>query len=323
MILLQGGYFLHTTMNVIIYKLTGNAQFVSFAWVFTSYYCYFLGILNLLEYRKVELSVGVLAAIVLGAVFCFPIFVTMTELQKQCVACSLFFYGYTLFLVNRKKKAYLILFLSIGFHYSQLFMAPMFLASKIKQKPLIIMVFASFLLRAFNPMTFFIQHFGGIGMLNHMTEIASRYTGNLKNFFQSGSLYFRFLFGFFFLSAFIVNRITERKELVNTCFLMIIVLNMNYAINQNFTRMLITLYPYYAILLVELLAVRKTPLVVSFTVFLLLVPFVSSCRMSMTRIGAYSTYPTKFLGNSVEDLLTSTAFDYFDYKWNQTGVNHN
>ena len=160
------------------------------------------------------------------------------------------------------------------------------------------------------------QHLG----LSAYAEVAQGYSENFDTGFRSGSMYF--ILSFVILLAIILlhRYATNKRSLVSKLSLLfVVVLNLNYQNDHNFTRLILFSYPIYALVYLDLLSnsIRlkkmRAPLlsfVIISTLFLNI--YISKDRYS---IGSSSAaYTTSFMNNSLWDISTSSIYGYLSYK---------
>lgn len=303
------GSSLFSLTNILIYKLTGNVQYLSLFWVTLLYYLIFVSILNIFEYSGIKYSSRLLNYVV-ASILCFVIYTQVTEIMKQGIATSLFFYAFTNLINERKKIAIVSIVLSLGIHATAFFFLPLYFAVAIKnQKWLFILAMLSFLFRQFNLMGFIVSSFAGVGSLSFLVDMASGYNEkNIENFFRSDALYFTATFFMYFLYVLFVY-IRSNSVFVRVCLLMIIVLNLNYGVSHNFTRLMTMLFPFYIMLYLELRKIN-TPIGVLATKFFLFATFVFTVTLEYGRLASSSSYPTSFMDNSILKIIVSPLYIY-------------
>lgn len=303
------GSSLFNLTNILIYKLTGNVQYLSLFWVTLLYYLIFVSILNIFEYSGIKYSSRLLNYVV-ASILCFVIYTQVTEIMKQGIATSLFFYAFTNLINERKKIAIVSIVLSLGIHATAFFFLPLYFAVAIKnQRWLFILAMLSFLFRQFNLMGFIVSSFAGVGALSSLVDMASGYNEkNIENFFRSDGLYFTATFFMYFLYVLFVY-IKSHSVFVRVCLLMIIVLNLNYGVSHNFTRLMTMLFPFYIMLYLELRKI-KTPIGVLATKFFLFATFVFTVTLENGRLASSSSYPTSFMDNSILKIIVSPLYIY-------------
>lgn len=298
-------------VSIFVAKLTGNIQCVSFFWITLVYFSLFCGTRNILDYKNINDS-RLLMQHVIISVICFVFFVQATELMKQAIVTSLFYYAYSCFLQKRYIRTAIVVLFCLGIHLSILFYIPLFLATSINVKVLVGLFAISFLFRSFDFMAGLANITGGITELEAINSAAEFYSGNLSNFFSSSALTFRILFWLLVLMALVVafDRRYEDKNLAKVCFLLLIILNLNYANNHNYTRILSLSYPFYCMLVVEFLIQKRR----SARIFLLLCASAALVvHVNFTHARTLpNSYSTSYMGNSVGRILISPAPSYLN-----------
>ena len=310
-------YVIFSVVNALIYAITGNVQYTSLLWVFVIYYSFLIGVLNIIKYQKEKPNRKYVFWLFFSSIVSFMIFTQVTEIMKQAIALSLFFYGFSSYLLDKKRKAIFVLLIAFGIHFSILFFIPMFFVNKIKYKILIYITLISFIFRFFNLMSFVVDFFSIIGFHSQIAETAEGYIHNYKDFFSPSAPFFLASFFFFFmLTMFVVYIKPKNPSLVKVSLLMIIVLNLNYSNGHNFTRMMTLMYPFYVLLLFDVLnKSRITNKIRSISVlFILLIPMWLNYRMASGRLSAVSSYATSFMDNSILKIATSSIYSYLSYR---------
>lgn len=312
-IALEFGSSLFRLLNVFIYSLTGNVQYISLVWVTLIYYLVFLSIINIYDYWKRPYSNNIFIYLI-GSIICFVIFTQVTEIMKQGVATSLFFYGYTSLINGRKIHGILPILLSFGIHGSSFFFLPIFLSLIVKdKKTLLILAAFSFFFRGFNLMVFVVQSFSGFSFLSSLTTLAESYSEqNMTNFFRSDSLYFSSVFFFYFASVLYVYAKQKNNSIfIKACLLMVIVLNLSYGVSHNFTRMLTMMFPFYIFLYDELCnnIVSRSKMISNTFLF---VTFVFSFVLVYGRLAPSGGYFTSYMDNSLIKIVLSPLYFYLN-----------
>lgn len=306
-------YILFDWANLFIYKISGNIRLVSFFWIFVLYYSFFMGILNLLEYKKISLSRKNMGGIIAASVFCFILFTQVTEIMKQGVATALFFYAYSCFLVGKRKRCIIVGLLSLGIHFSPLFLCPIFFAKKLGNKTLVLLVLLSFGCRGFNLMTLVAHVLASTGLFPVLGGLAEQYEETLEHFFSSSATFFTLTFWLFTLATFFVFWVVRPKDniLVKAAMIIIIMLNLNYSVSHNFTRILNNMFPFYCMLFIDLSTFKRNPALrkLAMTVFIV-VTLTLNLRIAYERLASDSSYPTQFMNNSIPQIMFSSAWNY-------------
>ena len=91
-----------------------------------------------------------------------------------------------------------------------------------------------------------LSNFPGIGdvmILGQIYSAAEIYRGEHETFFQSGAFMFTLIF---IISFFIIfsKIVVPKSNLVNVCLLMVVILNLSYTNNHNYTRLLTMMFPF-------------------------------------------------------------------------------
>ena len=308
------GSSLFRMFNVLLYQITGKVQYLSLIWVTLIYYLTLLSILNIFEYKQIKLS-NKLFIYVFATLFCFVIFTQVTEIMKQGVATSMFLYGVSNIINSRKIRGYTAVFMSLMIHGASFFYLPLLLAPFFKSRQLFVAAILSFLFRSFNLMNFVAEVFSGYSIFSSILQKAEIYSeSKMANFYRSDSPFFFVLFLTYAIFTLIAYYYRDRKNpiLVNICLLMIIVLNLNYSVSHNFTRILTMLFPFYLMLLSEYdtSIIRHKNILIK---CLLTTTFIFSFVMIIGRISTTATYHTTFMNNSFIEIMVSPLYRYLTF----------
>lgn len=297
-------------INAYIYMVTGNVQYISLLWIFLLYYLTLSSVLNIIEYKNKTLC-GSQLYYLITVMFCFMIFTQVTETMKQAVVAGLFFYSFTSLINGRKLNSIVSYLFSFGIHPSAFFYVPLFAASLFKNKNfLLVLVITSFLFRVFNLMEFVVTISQNIPFFSSINETAEGYTErHMENFFRSDSLYFIITFTIYFaIVLYVFFRDKENSILLRVCMLMIIILNLNYSVSHNFTRMLLMLFPFYTIVYMELYKLRGIDSIAR-RVFVILVGL-CALYIQYGRLDSNTFYTTSYMDNSILKILFSPLYIY-------------
>ena len=309
-------YPIYTILNVIVTNVTGNVQYTSLWWGFLVYFICFLAIINLMEYlgcdkRKIYF-------IFLVTIFCFIMFVEAMETMKQAVATSIAFLSFSYYLLERRVKSIVIFISSLAIHFSSLFLLPLFLAKTLKPKYIYIILLGSFWMRSINLMEISALILDWVGIFPKIAWMADTYSEQSYNNFFSDAPYFQFTF---WIVCFIVllNHIFVRKsnDIIDKAgILFIVVLNLNYSNNHNFTRLLLYSFPIYLMIFMNILCHLKNMATRRIlTQFIVFITFSLQFWFSLGRLGTdVSKYQTSFMDNSILKITLSPVYFYLDYK---------
>ena len=309
-------YLIYTILNVVITNVTGNVQYTSLLWGFLVYYVCFCAIINFMKYfgcdkRKIYF-------IFLATVFCFIVFAEAMETMKQAVATSMAFLSFSYYLLGRRVKSIIIFILSLGVHFSPLFLLPLFLAKTLKPVYIYVLLLGSFLMRSINLMEISAQIINWLGIFPTLALVADTYSEQNYNNFFSDAPYFQLTF---WIVCFIVllNHIFVKKSndtIDKAGILFIVMLNLNYSNNHNFTRLLLFSFPVYLMIFMNILCHLKNIITRRIlTQFIVFITFFLQFGFSLERFGTdASKYQTSFMDNSLLKITLSPLYFYLDYK---------
>ena len=308
-------YLIYATLNLIISKLTGNVQYTSLLWCSLIYFFCFQAIINISKYLGHERYK--LFNIFMATLFCFVVFVEAMETIKQALATSMFFYGYSCFLLKRYKRCVIVYLCSLGIHFSPLFFLPFFFLSYINLPMTLSVFFISFAFRAFNLMAFMAPIVGSFG-LAAISETAEGYSEQSYDNFSSNAPYFVGTF-ILVLGLVVMHLLLMRKEhpvITKSSLIYVAMLNLNYSNNHNFTRILLYSFPIYILIYMSFLYshrfIRYKRLAL---IGILSTTFFFHYYFSAGRFGTNpNEYQTSFMNNSILDITTSSLYGYLTYK---------
>ena len=304
-------------ISILVSKLTGNIQYISLIWGTLVYFFIYLSIENLFKYFKLNDTNRL--KVYLVTIICFVIFVENMELLKQAVATSMVFLSLSFFLLRDYKKSIIIYLLSFGIHLASMFYLPLFFAFYLGFSTVSIFFLLSFFLRFFNLMSYVVVFFQQIG-LSAYAEVAQGYSESFDTGFRSGAVYF--VLAFVVLQSIVLLHcfLNNKKNIISKISLLfIVVLNLNYQNDHNFTRLILFSYPIYILIYMDFLSnnirlknirAQLLSLIIISTLFLNV--YISKDRYSTKSSPA--AYTTSFMNNSLWDISTSSIYGYLSYK---------
>lgn len=312
--ILETKHILFDGMNQLVYTIMGDVRYVSLFWIFIVFYTTLKAVENLIIFKGLEPNKFCYSGIVLSVILCFFIFTQITELMKQSTATALTFWAFGNFLNRNWKKAIIIYFLALNIHFSCLYYFPLVFVFNLKNWIVPVIAVVSFIFRQFNLMDSVVNilsNFPGIGdvvILGQIYSAAEIYRGEHETFFQSGAFMFTLIFYHFFFLSFFSKIVVPKSNLVNVCLLMVVILNLSYTNNHNYTRLLTMMFPFYIMLFLELSAhqsvFRKVLLYALVTI-----TFIINFRFFFLRLFEAS-YTTSFEDNSILKLVLYPSFAY-------------
>lgn len=303
----------YVIVSACVVSLTGDVQMISFFWIFTVYFLYFLSLKNYMRYRSISLSSHQLFCLVFISLFGFILFTQATEILRQVVATSVFMYGFTLLLQN-KKKGYIYIFLSLGVHVSVIFLLFLLLYKKITKNGFLIFFIVSLFLAIYNVMEFASILLPDVGYLGGLREKALAYTEELGGFHNS-KRYLILSCLYFLMVLYVQYKIKPPSAILKTGYLYLLILLMNYSVPHNFIRFVNMSHFFYAIFFIEMLNDThiKRPFRLCFltgVAFLFL-----SLNFTMTRGRTLGKgYTSAYMNNSINDILFSSVPAFFEQK---------
>lgn len=315
LMIFQAKHIAYDFVNEVVYRLTGEKRLTSLVWVFVTYYSVFLSFENLMTFYKKDLRNNSFLCAVLIIIFCFIIFTQVTELIKQGVSTALFLYALSCFLLKKRLKGLIILLFAVNVHFSILFFLPLLFVFLLSDKFLWPLVIVSFFLRDFDLLGSINDwignsFFSSIAIMAQLLSSIDEFQNDFDNFFKSGATLFVFIFLIYTIVTILTKIVRGKSLLLNMCLLMIVILNLNYSSNHNYTRMLTMLFPFYMILFFEIQNIKNGSLRKGLIFFLATGTFLVNLRMLLARV-YFMEYPTSFLDNSLLNLITYPSFYYF------------
>lgn len=308
-------YKLYTILNYVIYQITGNVQITSLIWGSSIYLFIFFALENLSKYYGAS-NHRYMFPSYLATIFCFVIFVEAMETIKQAVGFSLFLYSFSLFLLNERKKAIVIFLVSLGVHMSQLFLLPLVLCKTIKTKYLLLLTVLSFAFRTFNLMLL-VNSLAGILGLDVLSLLAEGYVDQSFDNFSSSAPYFQLTYGVLLSFVIIHGVLLNKKDpmVTNLTLIFIIILNLNYSNNHNYTRLLLHSFPIWIMIYMSFMHNIRSIITKRHVVCaMLFLTFMLQAWFSIGRFGTdESEYQCSFMGNSIVNIVTSSIFGYLTY----------
>lgn len=310
-LLLLSRHIVFDGVNYILFKLTSEVRILSLFWITVTYLVLFKAQDRLFNLINIKYNVGRFITIIL---LCFVLFTQVTEIMKQGVATAITFYSLVLFYSGEKIKCIFIYIVGLAIHLSPLFFLPLFFVNIIPNRVLFVAAFCSFLFREFDLLSFISEKLSGIGDVQslffwgELSDTVSKYTVAMESFYKSDTLLFNIIFYHFFLITMVTYLNSRESRLVKICMLFIVILNLNYFNNHNYTRLLCLMFPFYILLFVEITNITNKWKYYILN-FLIIGTFLINVRFLFARL-VESTYETSFLGGSIINLLIYPSFMY-------------
>ena len=309
-------YYVFNPVSIFIVSVFGDVQFFSLFWIFIVYFLYFLGIENYCIYRKIELSRNQLLLFVFISIFGFILFTQVSEIIKQAVATSVFFYGFSLFLLKKRISALIVLVISIGIHSSVLLLLPILFYKCLNFKIARILLLGAIIMSFFNIMQLTANILPQAGVLALLQEKALSYTEQMWS--NSSLVRYDLLMLISFLMLIFLkksnNEYAKNKAIfIPYMYLCLILANRN--VTHNYIRYVNMSYVVYAMLFLEYMNTRRI-LVKDFKAYfelLLIVAFlVANLHMTYYRTVGGS-YLSSYMDNSLIKILSSSVYSYLSF----------
>lgn len=313
--ILSSNHIVFQFVNQLVFKIIGDVRYISLLWVWVLYYFSLRATQNILEYYEVFMNKKIALLVTAAIVFCFINFTQVTEIMKQAVATALVFYSYSNLLIKKWGKALIAFVVALSIHLSPLFFIPVLFAKICPKFVLLILLCISFLFRELNAMDITSSFLGGIEALNNVMMIeeivdtAGDYSTGIDSFFRSSSLFFVVLFWHYAIIALFLFFKNSDSIIAKASLIMIIVLNLNYGVDHNYTRILTLFFPFYSLLLIETITLAKTKSIQIAKFVLVFFCFIVNVRLFYGRVGS-GTYLTSFMDGSLLNLFFYPSFLY-------------
>ena len=313
----DSNHIIFRVVNQLLYTVTGDVRFVSLLWVWVIYFFSLRAAQNILEYYEVSINKKIALLLTAAIVFCFINFTQVTEIMKQAVATALVFYSFSNIMIKRRVRALIAFIVALNIHLSPLFFIPLLFAKICPQIVLLVLLVISFFLRGLNAMDVTSSTLGGIEALNNLVMIeeivdtAGDYSTGIDNFFRSSSLFFVLIFWHYAIIAFILFLENKESIIAKASIIMIIVLNLNYGVDHNYTRILTLMFPFYTLLLIEVIFLVKTKMIQVIKYVLIIFCLIVNIRLIYGRVGA-GAYSTSFMDGSILNLFIYPSFLYLN-----------
>lgn len=309
-------HLLFDTVNHLIWIVFNNLKIISLFWITCLYFLVFLSIEDLIKYKKLYLSKKEHFILVIAVLFCFVNFTQVTEIMKQGVATAMSLYAFTSYLLDKKIKGTIILFLALNIHLSILFYIPLFIIKWIPPKILYALIPLSLLMRSMDLLTLLSTRLSimkavssDFYMVDAITESVELYSNQMNSFFSSDAVFFVYIYWSFLLLIFLVNYYTSTSLLIKICLFVLTILNLTYFENHNYTRLLTMLFPFYIFLYMEAMKIERNRIKTNLVQLLLFCTFIVNFRLLYVRLFT-DVYSTAFMDNSIINLFIYPSFMY-------------
>ena len=154
-----------------------------------------------------------------------------------------------------------------------------------------------------------IEALNNVMMIEEIVDTAGDYSTGIDSFFRSSSLFFVVLFWHYAIIALFLFFKNSDSIIAKASLIMIIVLNLNYGVDHNYTRILTLFFPFYSLLLIETITLAKTKSIQIAKFVLVFFCFIVNVRLFYGRVGS-GTYLTSFMDGSLLNLFFYPSFLY-------------
>lgn len=301
----------------LIVSLTGDVRFFSLFWTFLCYILYFLSVENYIKYRKIELTRNNLFWFLLLSIISFQLFVQITETYKQSVSFALFFYGFSLFLLGHKKKAFVFILFSFLCHISSALLLLMFIPLLIGDKYSLVLLFSSFCIGYIGLMEIAANFLSLINVDFYffflLSGKADKYGETLEGFSISMVFVLQFLL-LFFTYLYIKFYTKSSQYYTNFFWPFLCVLLLNISSPHNFDRFMNLGAIPVAMLFVDVLSIPPKKAKIKKNVLLVFMFFMIffNVRKTYYRTLDSSGYTSSYMDNSVVKIVASPSFLYLN-----------
>lgn len=315
-ILVDQTYFIFNPVSKFIVSLFGNVQAFSFFWIFIVYFIFFLACENYCEYRRIKFSRNNFFLFLFLCIFGFILFTQVSEIIKQAVATSLFFYGLSLFLLDKKLICAVVVIIALGIHSSVLLLLPIFFYKKCNNIIITLLLVFCVGMSFFNVMQIVTDILPATGILGLIQAKASSYTDEM--WADSSLLRYDLLIILSLSIVFLLKKSNKEYVVSKAIFIPLIYLCLiiaNRSVAHNYIRYVNMSYIVYAMLFIEYINTKRI-LVKDFKAYfelLLIVAFlVANLHMTYYRtIGG--SYLSSYMDNSLLKILGSSVFSYLSF----------
>ena len=315
--LIDNLYYVFNPMSVYIVSIFHNVQFFSLFWVFIVYYFYFLSCNNYVKYRNIVLTHRQFLLFLLVSVFGIVLFTQVTEIIKQAVATSIYFYAFTLFLLGKNFRSIIWVIISIGIHSTPLFLLPLFFYRYFNKGMIRILVIVSIILSYSNIMELIMSVLPNSGIFLLLYEKAASYTDEMSEMTSSLLRYDLLLFISLFMTFILKKTVCDFRCPSKLLFLFLIYFSLVFAnrnMVHNYIRFVNMSFAIYAFLYLELLQANFTSKALKMYINSGIV--VAFC-VSFIHMTYYRTvgggYLSSYMDNSLVNIFLSSLFNYLSF----------
>ncbi len=149
-----------------------------------------------------------------------------------------------------------------------------------------------------------------IMILDQLVSSVDEFSLKVDGFFQATSSFIFFNFILYTFISVVASLLNHKSIVLQSCLLMIAILNVNYFSDHNYTRLIIMLFPFYLFLFFELMIGLRNIVSRSLLMLLIVGCFFANMRVFLGRV-VMGENPTSYLDNSLINLLAYPSFMYF------------
>ena len=304
-----------TFINIIISSITRNVQYISLFWTTFIYYLYFLSIINYFSVARIALTKSNTFLVIFFSIFGVILFTQVTETVKTAAAFSLFFYIFSIYLIDDKfgLKLLLLLILDFGIHAMVLFLVPLFFYKRFKSGTLLtVLILVVAICSQLNIMQIasnILPDYGLLGVLKLKSEHYS-----LDDGFFSKSITYNFVAVIILLVGiflYIKNIFNKKNCYLNIVLIYLIIMYLNFNNSNGFVR-----FANFAsfIIALEFIPLLKNLSRNNIILLLLFVYFFAhNLHITYVRTLVPGGYCSSYMDNSISRILLSSSIEYLSF----------
>lgn len=309
-------FLLFDIVSRFVVNIARDVKAFSLFWTFVSYIYIYLSIENYIRYRRLRLNNNTWFFIILVTTVCLQLFTQITETYKQAVSLSLFFYGFTLTLLGRKKYGVFYIIFAMFCHLSTLLCLIMYLPRYLNTRKLWLAVFISLLIGFINSMDLLTQVLNLIGLNNYLLFTLINKTEKYSEVVEGFSISAVFIIQLMALIVaclYIEYGTIKNKKYKNYFIPYLCILLINISSAHNFDRYINLAAIPLAILFIDCITLKtrqKAVYTSVITFFVLSMLFVNT-RKTYFRTLDSTGYTSVYMDNSIPKIILSPSILYF------------
>ena len=300
----------------IVVNITRDVKVFSLFWTFVSYIYFYLSIEHFIRFRRIRLNNKKWFFLIVFCTVCLQLFTQVTETYKQAVSLSLFFYGFSLTLLNRKKVGVIYIVFAMLCHLSTLLCLIMYLPRYVNSRKMWIVVGICGLIGLINSMNVMTKLLNLIGSNNYflysLVYKSEKYGEEVDGF--SFSFIFVLQLLVLIVACLYIEFCTRKRVRYRNYFIpFLCLLLINLSSAHNFDRYInLAAFP-MTILFLDCLTLRtkqKTLYTTVLTFFVIGMFFVNTRKVYFRTLDT-TGYTSSYMDNSIPKIILSPSFVYF------------